>query len=173
MNFPKETVQALWAPWRVEYFQKSSEDHGDFLLDAAQAGPGEDEKHLVLWRGRHCFVMMNLYPYSAGHLMVVPCRKVAAMELLGPDEVVELWGFAVKAQAVLREVVKAQGFNVGFNIGAIAGAGKADHLHLHVVPRWSGDHNFMTVLGDTRVIPEGLQPLYHKLREAAVPKIDG
>ena len=109
---------------------------------------------------------MNLYPYSAGHLMAVPYRKVSDLAELSAPEQLELVQLSVYAEMLLREVVRAQGFNIGWNIGSAAGAGVIDHLHLHIVPRWAGDHNFLTVLGQTRLIPEGLRPLYQRLREA-------
>jgi len=110
-------------------------------------------------------LIMNKYPYSAGHLMVVPYRKVAEMGQLGEPEILELWSLCVLAQKLLVECVKAQGFNVGWNIGRAGGAGVADHLHLHVVPRWAGDSNFMATIADTRILPEALEPLYRRLIE--------
>ena len=107
--------------------------------------------------------MMNRYPYSVGHLMAVPYRKTAHADSLGENEVLELWGLAMHAQRLLRETMKAQGFNLGLNLGECAGAGVPDHLHLHIVPRWNGDTNFMPVLAGTRMLSEGLQGLYEKL----------
>ena len=110
--------------------------------------------------------MMNLYPYSSGHLMVVPYRVVSRLAELTANEKVELLEIASYAERLLEEVVRADGFNIGWNIGSAGGAGEASHLHLHIVPRWNGDHNFMTVLSGTRIIPEGLTPLYDKLQTA-------
>ncbi|MEA3209292.1 MAG: adenylyltransferase [Chthoniobacter sp.] len=151
---------ALWAPWRVEYFKTSGASR-DFLLEAGQAA--DDAAHLVVARRAHTFLIMNRYPYSAGHLMAVPVRKVADLGELTQDEKAELWELAELAQRLLREVVRAQGFNIGLNLGRCAGAGVADHLHLHIVPRWEGDSNFMPVLADTRVLPEALDAVYAKL----------
>ena len=109
---------------------------------------------------------MNKYPYSAGHLMAVPYRKVSEMTELTDDEVLELWHLCIHAQRLLKECVKAQGFNIGWNLGKPAGAGVQDHLHLHIVPRWVGDANFMTVVGGARIIPEALKPLYERLKAA-------
>ncbi len=162
MSTPEE-MQALWAPWRVEYFALER-PLPDFFTEAAQTS--DDAAHLVVLRRKSAYLIMNRYPYAAGHLMAVPYRKTADLGELTADEKLELLTLAQDAQALLREVVHAQGFNVGLNLGACAGAGVADHLHLHIVPRWEGDHNFMPVLGATRVIPEGLQPLYTKLVEA-------
>ena len=162
MSAPEE-LQALWAPWRVEYFALER-PLPDFFTEAAQTS--DAAAHLVVLRRRSGYLIMNRFPYAAGHLMAVPYRKTADLSELTADEKLELLTLAQDAQTLLRAVVHAQGFNVGLNLGACAGAGVADHLHLHIVPRWPGDHNFMPVLGATRVIPEGLQPLYAKLVEA-------
>ncbi len=160
MEFPKSEIEALWCPWRVEYFELENRNP-DFLAEAAQAS--DDAAHLVVTRRKNVFLMMNRYPYAVGHLMVVPYRKTADLGSLGENEILELWGLAVHAQALLRATMKAQGFNLGLNLGTAAGAGVADHLHLHIVPRWNGDTNFMPVLGRHRLLSEGLQTLYEKL----------
>jgi ATP adenylyltransferase len=152
-------LSALWAPWRVEYF--SARVTPDFLLAAAQAT--DDRAHLVVSRRQHCFLLMNRYPYAVGHLMAVPYRKLADLSDLAESEQLELWSLAAFAQRLLRTVVRAQGFNIGLNLGRCAGAGVVDHLHLHIVPRWEGDNNFMPVLAGTRVLPEALDTLYGKL----------
>src|SRR5436190_6154935 len=159
-EFPKKELETLWAPWRIEYFEKEPRDL-NFLADAAQAS--DDAAHLVITRRKNVFLMMNRYPYAVGHLMVVPYRKISEMSSLGENEVLELWALAVHAQNLLRTAVKAQGFNLGLNLGTAAGAGVADHLHLHIVPRWTGDQNFMPVLGKTRLLSDGLEALYEKL----------
>jgi ATP adenylyltransferase len=160
MAFPKAEIEALWCPWRVEYFEQEK-PNPDFLSEAARAS--DDAAHLVLTRRKNAFLMMNRYPYSVGHLMVVPYRKTADASSLGENEVLELWNLAMHGQTLLRETVKAQGFNIGLNLGQCAGAGVPDHLHLHIVPRWSGDTNFMPVLSGTRLLSEGLRGLYDKL----------
>jgi ATP adenylyltransferase len=162
-EFPKSEIETLWAPWRVEYFEKEPRD-SNFLTTAAQAS--NDAEVFVIARRKTAFLMMNRYPYAVGHLMAVPYRKTADMSSLGENEIVELWNLAAHAQRLLRATMKAQGFNVGLNLGACAGAGVADHLHLHIVPRWDGDTNFMPMLTGTRTISEGLRTLYDKLREA-------
>ena len=159
-EFPKQELETLWAPWRVEYFQKDPRDR-DFLSRAAMAS--DDAEHLVITRRKTAFLMMNRYPYSVGHLMAVPYRKVAELSSLGDNEVVELWKLVAHGQALLRAATKAQGFNVGLNLGECAGAGVVDHLHIHIVPRWCGDTNFMPILAGTRTISEGLRGLYDKL----------
>lgn len=161
MQFP-ENMQAIWAPWRVEYF--SMDKSRDFLTEAAQST--DDAAHLVVCRRKSSFLIMNRFPYAVGHLMAVPYRKVASMEELTEAERLELWDLAVHAQKLLAKAIHAQGFNVGLNLGKCAGAGVADHLHLHIVPRWEGDNNFMPVLADTRVMPQALEALYRILVEA-------
>jgi len=166
MTFPKEQLETLWAPWRVEYFDHEKSSGEDFLGEAARSS--DDVTHLVVSRRKNAFLILNKYPYSSGHLMVVPYRRTARMEDLSREEVIDLWDLAVHAQRLLKEVVSAQGFNIGFNIGAAGGAGYEEHLHLHVVPRWEGDQNFMVLLSGTRIIPEGLQPLYERLITAQI-----
>ena len=162
-DFPKKELETLWAPWRVEYFEKQPPDR-DFLGRAATAA--DDAEHLVIARRKTAFLMMNRYPYAVGHLMAVPYRKVADMASLGDNEVVELWRLVAHGQTLLRTAIKAQGFNVGLNLGECAGAGVADHLHIHIVPRWNGDTNFMPVIAGARTISEGLHSLYDKLMAA-------
>ena len=154
--------ESLWAPWRIEYLER--QNRSDFLREAAESA--NDADHLVVCRRKAAFLMMNLYPYAPGHLMVVPYRMISRLAELTDGEKIELMDLASYAERLLEEVVKAQGFNVGWNVGSAGGAGVTDYLHLHIVPRWSGDHNFMTVLGGTRIIPMGLTPLYEKLRAA-------
>jgi len=162
-EFPNKELETLWAPWRVEYFEKEPRDC-DFLETAARAN--DDAEHLVITRRKNSFLMMNRYPYTVGHLMAVPYRKVAELSALGENEIVELWSLVVHAQALLRAAVKAQGFNIGLNLGECAGAGVPDHLHFHIVPRWRGDTNFMPIIGGARVLSDGLHALYGKLMEA-------
>ena len=161
--FPKDKVEALWAPWRVEYFQAEHRSGVDFL--SAAANTNDDAAHLVVARRETAFLVMNKYPYSAGHLMAVPNRKVCKMADVTPQEMSDLWQLAILAQNLLEKAVHAQGFNIGWNLGKAAGAGVDDHLHIHIVPRWNGDSNFIAVIGGTRIIPEGLRPLYERLME--------
>jgi ATP adenylyltransferase len=165
MEFPKAEIETLWCPWRVEYFEKEPRNP-NFLSEAARAH--DDAEHLVLTRRKNSFLMMNRYPYAVGHLMAVPYRKVGELDSLGENEVVELWQLVTHAQKLLRAVMKAQGFNIGLNLGESAGAGVPDHLHVHIVPRWSGDTNFMPILGGTRLLSEGLRGLYDKLMTAQI-----
>jgi ATP adenylyltransferase len=162
-EFPKKELETLWAPWRVEYFEKEPPDR-NFLEAAARAS--DDAAHFVITRRKNAFLMMNRYPYAVGHLMAVPYRKTGELSALGENEVVELWNLVMHAQALLRAATKAQGFNIGLNIGESAGAGVPDHLHIHIVPRWSGDTNFMPIIAGTRTLSEGLRALYDKLLDA-------
>ena len=157
-EFPK-AVESIWAPWRVEYF--AIEKTPGFLTEAAQTT--DDAAHLVVSRRKNTFLIMNRFPYAVGHMMAVPYRKVADIADLTDAERLELWELASHAQKLLKKVASAQGFNVGLNLGKCAGAGYAEHLHLHIVPRWEGDNNFMPVLADIRVMPESLRGLYDKL----------
>ncbi len=159
-EFPTAELAALWCPWRVEYFEQENRNP-HFLSEAAQAS--DDAAHLVLARRKNAFLMMNRYPYAIGHLMAVPYRKTGEAASLGENEVLELWGLAMHGQQLLRRAMKAQGFNLGLNLGECAGAGVPDHLHLHIVPRWSGDTNFMPVLAGPRLLSESLRSLYEKL----------
>jgi len=163
MDFPRIELETLWAPWRFEYVAKS--DSRDFLSEAARTS--DDRAHLVLARRKNAFLMMNRYPYTVGHLMAVPYRKVGELGALGENEVTELFSLVVHGQNILQKVMKAQGFNIGMNIGECAGAGVPDHLHIHIVPRWSGDTNFMPMLSGTRAISDSLQNLYEKFVAAS------
>jgi ATP adenylyltransferase len=167
-EFPKKEMETLWCPWRVEYFEREK-PNPDFLSEAARTS--DDAAHLVVTRRKNAFLMMNRYPYAVGHLMAVPYRKTADISSLGENEIVELWNLVSHAQALLRAATKAQGFNIGLNLGECAGAGVPDHLHLHIVPRWNGDTNFMPMLAGTRMLSEGLRALYDKLMQAQ-SKID-
>jgi ATP adenylyltransferase len=125
--------------------------------------PVYDREHLVLFRGKNNFVLLNLYPYTTGHLLVTPNAHVANLDQLTPETLMEMMGLAQRLQTALHECYNPEGYNLGMNIGRCAGAGVADHLHLHLLPRWTGDSNFMTVVGETRVEPEGLFATYDKL----------
>jgi ATP adenylyltransferase len=144
-------MDRLWAPWRLEYIQSPESDYCVFCVDGDFA---DDQTRLIVTRGEYSFVMMNRYPYSNGHLMISPYRHLSDPAELEDHEVLELHKLMIHSQRVLRDVCAAQGFNVGWNIGKVAGAGIADHIHMHIVPRWAGDSNFMPILADTRVIPQ-------------------
>jgi ATP adenylyltransferase len=163
VSFPNREMETLWAPWRFEYFEQPKSR--DFLNEAGRSS--DDATHLVLARRKNSFLIMNRYPYTVGHLMSVPYRKVSDLHQLGENEIAELFSLVVLGQTLLRKVMKPEGFNIGINIGECAGAGIPDHLHIHIVPRWDGDTNFMPLLSGTRVLSQGLADLYAKLSAAA------
>jgi ATP adenylyltransferase len=156
-------TERLWAPWRLEYV--TGGDHGEGCIFCAKAD-GSDEEGLVVHRGERAFVVMNRFPYSNGHLMAAPYRHVARPGDLDDGERAELWALLDRALGVLTEVMAPHGFNAGLNLGRVAGAGVEDHLHLHVVPRWNGDTNFMPVLADVKVMPEHLRRTAERVRAA-------
>ncbi|MBW2066302.1 MAG: HIT domain-containing protein [Deltaproteobacteria bacterium] len=155
-------MKVLWAPWRMEYIDSDKEDVECIFC------PGEvrteDEKRLILYVGPMTMVMMNRYPYNNGHLLVAPVRHCPDLEHLSSEELLDLMKLVRKSIRVLKDVMKPEGFNVGLNIGRVAGAGMEDHMHFHIVPRWNGDTNMMTVVGEVRVIPEHIRETYKKLR---------
>jgi ATP adenylyltransferase len=156
-------VKQLWAPWRLEYIQGADEEQGCVFC---RARDGEDEAGLVVHRGKRAFVVLNKYPYASGHLMVAPNRHESEFGDLDADEALELHRLGAAGLAALAETMHPQGFNLGWNLGRIAGAGVVDHVHLHVVPRWAGDTNFMPVLADVKVIPEHLADTQRRVAEA-------
>ncbi len=164
-------MKQIWAPWRTVYI---GGDHGGECFFCEKIKSVQDEANLVLLRGDRTFVLMNLYPYNNGHLLIAPKRHVGDIEDLTEEEMMELFKMTRKMVKVLR-AFNPEGFNVGVNIGKVAGAGVPGHLHIHVVPRWNGDTNFMPVLGDVKVISESLEETYKKLKEslARVEQSDG
>jgi len=156
-------MDKLWAPWRIPYILEVDKTEGCIFCE--KWGEGRDEESLLIYRGTHCFVILNLFPYNNGHLMIVPVRHVADLSDLLDEEKLEVVQLTERAMKALRQVMGPEGFNVGMNVGRVAGAGIEDHLHVHIVPRWSGDTNFMSVLGDTKVISESLKSCYWRLRE--------
>jgi ATP adenylyltransferase len=155
-------VKQLWAPWRLEYIKAAGEETGCLFCDAATE---DDDERLVLHRGTRAIALLNKFPYSSGHFMVAPVRHVGEFGDLEDDEVLELHRLASAGMGALAETYAPQGYNLGWNLGRIAGAGVVDHVHLHVVPRWAGDTNFMPVLADVKVMPEHLEETRRKLRE--------
>jgi ATP adenylyltransferase len=157
-------TRQLWAPWRLEYIQSADEQSGCVFCAAATAD--EDEDALVVFRGERTFVMLNKFPYASGHLLIAPFRHVDEFGDLEDDEVLELHRLAASGIGVLAQTFAPQGYNAGWNLGRVAGAGVVDHVHLHVVPRWAGDTNFMPVLADVKVLPEHLIETRRKLADA-------
>ena len=155
-------MEQIWAPWRMSYIANADKHEGCFFCD--KPNESNDVENYIILRGEHAFILLNAYPYSNGHLMVAPYQHTANMDELSNEEMLEMMQLTRRAVNLLKTAFHPDGFNVGVNMGRVAGAGVADHLHIHVVPRWNGDTNFMLVLGDVRVIPESLESVYVKLR---------
>ncbi len=156
-------MENLWAPWRIEYIL-SKKPAGCIFCD--KPAENRDEENLILYRGRYHFIIMNAFPYNNGHMMVVPFRHTATLSAWAAEEQQEMMQLADLAVELLRKTMRPDGFNLGINMGIVGGAGVADHIHLHVVPRWNGDTNFMPVLSDTRVISEHLRATFGMLKKA-------
>jgi ATP adenylyltransferase len=164
-------MERLWSPWRLAYVTATSSTAGCIFCDAAQ--PASDASpDLILVRGRVSYVILNLFPYNNGHLMVVPNRHIGSLAAATTEELSELMRFTRDAEIAVTESYRPQGINIGINLGRPAGAGVLDHVHVHVVPRWNGDTNFMSVIGNTRVLPEDLgesakrlRPVFERLRQ--------
>jgi len=154
-------MQRLWSPWRMKYIMRKRNEECIFCEKIAD---NDDEANYILDRGETCYVMLNLYPYNNGHLMVSPYRHVPSLEQLEGDELTEMMLLINKSLRAMRRAMHPDGFNIGVNIGKAAGAGIEEHVHIHVVPRWNADTNFMPVLSQTRVIPELLGETYRKLK---------
>ena len=153
----------LWAPWRMKYILGDKDD-GCFLCE--KVTEDNDNENFILERGTDTFVILNIYPYNNGHLMIVPYKHVADLDELNEKELLESSVLTKKWISILKKVMNPEGFNIGVNLGTVAGAGIKDHLHTHIVPRWNGDTNFMPVIADTKVIPQALTELYELLKEA-------
>ena len=155
-------MERIWAPWRIQYIENEKPDGCIFCEKPIQT---KDSANYILYRGDKNFIILNSYPYNPGHLMVVPFRHIPSMEKLTDEERNEHFEIVGQVIRVLRQVLNPGGFNIGINEGKVAGAGIEDHFHTHVVPRWPGDTNFMSVLADVRVLPEVLADTYEKLKE--------
>ena len=154
-------MQVLWAPWRMEYIL--SDQKGTDCIFCPCEDRSRDQERLILHVGRLTMVIMNRFPYINGHLLVAPVRHVPELALLSNEEMQDLLWVVRNAVEILKTQMKPEGFNVGLNMGKVAGAGVEEHMHFHIVPRWNGDHNYMTVLGEVRVIPEHIRETYRKL----------
>lgn len=154
----------LWSPWRYRYI--TSADVPDQCVFCKAASETSDRENLMVFRGREAFVILNRFPYTSGHLMIVPYAHVATLEEVSESAAVEMALLARKAEHHLRALYRPEGLNIGMNIGRAAGAGIAGHIHTHVLPRWAGDSNFMTTVGETRVLPEDLEETYAKVAGA-------
>lgn len=161
-------MDVLWSPWRYEYI-KSGESGDkpsspDCVFCAIQTDPSRDEQNFILYRGAHNFVVLNIYPYVSGHLMIIPYEHQSDLFAIAKETSDELMDLTKRCQQAIGEVYTPNGFNLGMNLGKAAGAGVAGHLHMHIMPRWIGDVNFMTAVGETRTIPEDLRTTYEKLK---------
>jgi ATP adenylyltransferase len=163
-------VDRLWTPWRYQYItgasdEKSGDDpSSSCIFCSIQQDPAADERNFILHRAQYNFIILNLYPYTSGHLLIIPYQHTSELDAVPKEATDELMDLAKRAQTILREAYKPDGFNLGMNLGRSAGAGVAGHVHLHVLPRWTGDSNFMSTVGETRVLPEDLPTTYNKLR---------
>ncbi|MBI3696117.1 MAG: HIT domain-containing protein [Acidobacteria bacterium] len=157
----------LWTPWRFNYITQV--DQAPNCVFCEKLADADDQRQFIVYRGGKNFVVLNIYPYTVGHLMVVPYRHIATLEEGEPEELAEMMDLTRRAEGALRRVYRPQGLNVGMNIGKSAGAGVASHIHMHVLPRWQADANFMSVVGETRVLPEELPVTWAKLRKEFGP----
>ena len=156
----------IWAPWRLAYVKDAAKDNPDECIFCAKPEADDDEANYIVHRGGRCFVILNTFPYTNGHLMVAPFEHIGTLPELDAETVAEMMELAQRAMVALEERYSPHGYNVGFNQGRVAGAGFEHHIHMHVVPRWGGDTNFMPVLADTRVMPQSLADSYEGLRGA-------
>jgi ATP adenylyltransferase len=162
-------MDRLWSPWRYDYIKSGSNEQSGkepaCVFCALQQNPADDEKNYIVHRAAHNFVVLNIYPYISGHLLIVPFAHLGELDAAPKATTDELMDLTKRCQTILREVYSPHGFNLGMNLGRSAGAGVAEHIHMHLLPRWTGDANFMSTIGETRVIPEDLSETYRKLRE--------
>jgi ATP adenylyltransferase len=159
-------MESLHAPWRIQYILAPKAPPSDVSLFTRIGHSDDDEANLVIARDRSCYALLNNYPYNGGHLMVVPYRQVADLTELTDEEMLGMMNLLRRCLGALRQIMRPDGFNIGVNLGKVAGAGIAEHLHVHVVPRWQGDTNFMPVLAETAVVPQALNELAGQLRQA-------
>ena len=160
-------MERLWSPWRYEYIASSGSEDSEpkaCVFCEIQKDPGRDETNFVIHRAAHNFIVLNIYPYISGHLLIVPYDHVGELDAASKETTDELMDLTKRCQTALRDVYSPGGFNIGMNLGRSGGAGIVDHIHIHVMPRWAGDTNFMSTVGDARVIPEDLTTTYRKLR---------
>jgi ATP adenylyltransferase len=156
----------IWAPWRLAYVKDASKDVEEECIFCAKPAEDDDRANLIVHRGEQCFVILNLFPYTNGHLMVAPYEHISRLQDLDAEVVTEMMSLAQRAMVRLDGVYDPHGYNVGFNQGRVAGAGVEYHIHMHVVPRWGGDTNFMPVIADTKVMPQTLEQSYEALKGA-------
>lgn len=158
-------MKHLHSYWRIEYVEAPKATDENDKLFSNLAHSKDDEASLIVLRSTHSFIVLNKYPYNAGHLLVAPYRAVAALKDFSQEELLDFMNMVIKAQAMLTQAIKPHGFNIGFNVGKAAGAGIPNHIHCHIVPRWDGDTNFMPVLSNTKVLPEALHAMWKRLQQ--------
>jgi ATP adenylyltransferase len=156
----------IWAPWRLDYVKDASKDNEEECIFCAKPAQDDDEANLIVHRGERSFVILNLFPYTNGHLMVAPYAHLGRLQELGSETLAEMMALAQRSMDRLEQVYDPHGYNVGFNQGRVAGAGVEHHIHMHVVPRWGGDTNFMPVIADTKVMPQSIEQSYEALKGA-------
>lgn len=156
----------LWTPWRYAYITAAQKPQGCIFCEITKA---DDAKAHIIYRGQNCFVVLNTYPYTPGHVMIVPYAHLDELQKLSPEASHEMMDLSQKMENVLRTLYKPDGVNLGMNIGAAAGAGVAGHIHMHVLPRWVADANFVSVVGETRILPETLETTWERMRKAMAP----
>jgi ATP adenylyltransferase len=156
----------LWAPWRIKYIQGLNESNDCFICHNLE-NPQDDDKNLVLWRSKCCIVVLNRFPYNNGHLLIAPARHISELDAATDEELLELVKLTRESQKALSLAIKPHGFNVGMNFGRCSGAGLPEHLHIHIVPRWDGDTNFMNICSDTNVISQSLTELFEQLKQTS------
>jgi ATP adenylyltransferase len=155
----------IWAPWRLAYVKDAAKDSEQECIFCAKPAAGDDRDNLIVHRGERCFVILNLFPYTNGHLMVSPFEHIGRFQEIPPEVTAEMNALAQRSMSILEDVYGPEGFNLGINQGRIAGAGVEGHIHLHVVPRWAGDNNYMPVIADTKVMPQSLEESYDAIKE--------
>jgi ATP adenylyltransferase len=155
-------MDILWTPWRYTYIKSADDSQGCIFCDKPKEN--DDEKNLIVHRGKYCYIILNAFPYTNGHVMVVPFAHEDQLQKLDSSMATEMMALTQKTESVLRELYRPEGINLGMNIGKAAGAGVAGHVHMHVLPRWTADANFMSVIGETRVLPEDLATTYMRMK---------
>jgi len=165
-NCKSNGFQKLWAPWRMKYIDGIDDGSDETCIFCEKQKQHKDEKNFIIYRGTTCYIILNIYPYNNGHLMVVPYKHTSGLSDLDSKTRLEMIDTADKIMTAMKNVMRPDGFNLGINFGRTAGAGIEDHLHIHIVPRWNGDTNFMPVIGSTKVISESLEECYSRLKGA-------
>ena len=172
-NDEKKEFAKLWAPWRMKYIEGIDTDDDGECIFCSKPEEDNDDANFIVHRGKTCFVVLNIFPYNNGHLLVVPYRHTCELSDLDNETVLEMNSLTATIVETMKETMRPDGFNIGMNLGRSAGAGITDHLHIHIVPRWNGDTNFMPVIGGTKVISESLEDNYRKLKKYLASLVSG